>query len=358
MTVDPVRIGYVGCGYMAQKVHMPNVMALEELRLEAIAELRPDLRETVARRFGVERTYPSHRELLADPGIEAIVVSGHYSGQGDVAREALEAGKDVLMEKPLATSLAQADEILAAERASGRRLMVAYMKRYDPGYRTLKRLIADPESDLGEIVLMRFHSWDGGEWEGGLDVEYAESSEPMPEGPEHFPEWLAAERRGQYSLYLQQFTHSVNMMRWLLDADDDMEVVAVDLDDDVFTGVVSFKVAGRRAVMETGWGYNHECDEHLMIYCERGWLRATAVPLLLRNQPVKVEVGRTRVRDGQLAGGEVAEVFDGDWGWSYREEMRHFAQALRAGEPFVSSGADSRTDVRIFGDIFRKLPPV
>jgi predicted dehydrogenase len=357
MTSTPIRVGYVGCGYMAQKVHMPNLMGLDEFSLDAIAELREDIRDSVSRRLGVERTYSSHRELAQDPDLDAVVVSGHYSWQGDIAAELLLAGKHVLVEKPLAISLEQADRILEAERASGKRLMVAYMKRYDPGYRLLKRLLHDPERrrELGEPVYIRYHSFDGCEWEAGLDTRQDESTLPMPEGPEHFPEWLAPEWRTQYSLYLQMFTHNVNMMRWLFDAGDDMQVVAVDLDEDVFTGIVTFKVAGHRASLETAFAINHETDENLQIYCKQGWLRASAVPLLLRNAPVRVHMGRSWSRDGLPAGGEVLEVDPGEWRWSYKEELRHFAHALRTGDPFDSSAADSRTDVRVFEDIFRKV---
>jgi predicted dehydrogenase len=345
-----VTLGYIGCGFMAQKVHIPNIVGLDEVRLLAVAEPRGDLLERVATRYGIPRTYASHRELAADNEIEAVMISGHYSGQGELAIDFLKAGKHVLVEKPMATSVEQADRILAAEASSdGARLMVAYMKRYDPGYRLLRKLLddADLRRELGEAVLIRYHSFDGGEWLGGLDTTLVTSEEPVPEVATSYPEWLGASRREQYILYLQQYTHNVNLMRWLFRTDDRIWVRHVDLDDDDYTGVVIFDLDGRRATLETGMAESHTWDDELQIFFERGWLKASAKPLLLRNQPVTVELSRF----GSGAG-EVTTLTPSEWLWSSREEVRHFAAALRSGEPFESSGRDSRTDVRVFEDVF------
>lgn len=350
--MKPVAIGYIGCGFLAQKVHIPNIVGLDELELVAIAEPRGDLLEQVGRRYGVRRTYTSHLELIADPEIEAVMISGHYSGQGELAIDALTAGKHVLLEKPMATSLEQADRILAAEAGNeaGARLMVAYMKRYDPGYRLLRSLLDDASlrRELGDAILIRYHNLDGGEWLGGLDTPLAASELPLPIAATAYPDWLEASRRERYVLYLQQYTHNINLIRWLFGVADRIRVRHVDLDDDDYTGVVIFDVDGRRAVLETGVAESNTWDDELQIFFERGWLKATATPLLLRNQPVTVQLSRL----GADAG-EVRALTPREWLWCYREEVRHFATALRTGEAFESSGSDTRTDVRIFEDIFR-----
>jgi predicted dehydrogenase len=351
--MKPVAIGYIGCGFLAQKVHIPNIVGLGEVELVAIAEPRGDLLEQVGRRHGVRRMYTSHLELAADPEIEAVMISGHYSGQGELAIDALTAGKHVLLEKPMATSLEQADRILAAEAGNdaGARLMVAYMKRYDPGYRLLRSLLTDASltRELGEAILIRYHNLDGGEWLGGLDTPLATSELPLPQTTTAYPEWLEVSRRERYVLYLQQYTHNINLIRWLFGVGDRIRVRHVDLDDDDYTGIVIFDVDGRRAVLETGVAESNTWDDELQIFFERGWLKATAAPLLLRNQPVTVQLSRLGARAG-----EVRTLTPTEWLWSYREEVRHFATALRTGEAFESPGSDTRTDVRIFEDIFRR----
>ena len=107
--VDKVRIGYVGCGMMAQRVHLPNFASLPDCELVALAEVRRDLGEKVQRRYGIPRLYPDHRGLIDDPQVDAIAVSAAFATQAEVARECLAAGKPVYMEKPMAISIAQAE---------------------------------------------------------------------------------------------------------------------------------------------------------------------------------------------------------------------------------------------------------
>src|SRR3989442_9917520 len=143
MSVDqrPVRFGYVGCGFMAQKVHLPNFSRIPGCELIALAEVRAGLRDRVADRYRIPRRYRSHEEMAQDPEIEAVGVSAGYALQGQMARDLLRAGKHVFMEKPMAVSVAAAEEILAASREGGGRLMGALMKGYNAGNETAKRAL-------------------------------------------------------------------------------------------------------------------------------------------------------------------------------------------------------------------------
>ncbi len=179
--MDPLRIGYIGCGFMAQRVHLPNFWSIPDCHLLALAELRPGLGRKVQARYGIERLYRDHLEMLADPDIDAVALSAAFSVQSDLARDCLAAGKDVFMEKPMAISLRQADAILETERTSGKRLMVGYMKRYDAGNELVKSTIDQylASGELGDLSYMRNHSY-GGNWTAGHDGPLETSDEPMP----------------------------------------------------------------------------------------------------------------------------------------------------------------------------------
>ena len=343
-----VRLGYVGCGFMAQKVHIPNFSSIPDCDLIALAEVRAELGQKVQARFDIPRLYAGHQALLADPEVEAIAVSAGFMVQGEIARDALLAGKDVFMEKPMAISLAQADAILDAVRHSGRRLMVGYMKRYDAGNQLVKtRLDAfKAGGELGPITYARNHGFCG-DWIAGLDAPMETTGEPMPSVPAVGPAWLPPEFLNPYLGYLQQYTHNVNLLRWLLDAGDDVKVRVVDLDDDGYTGVVILDMAGTRAVLETGSISHYRWDEHTQIYFRHGWIKTWAPPLLLKQVPAEVEIYR--------AGQEQSlsrPVPQPRWSWSYKREVEHFIHCLQAGAPFESSGEDTRTDVRLFEEIF------
>ncbi len=347
---DKVRMGYVGCGFMAQKVHIPNIFSIDDCELVALAEVRPKLGRAVQERWRIPRLYASHMELAADPEIEAVGVSAHYALQGEIAIDLLRAGKHVIMEKPMAISVAQAERILSAEREGGGRLMVAYMKRYDAGNLLFKRMLDEfrGSGQMGKVRYMRNHGFCG-DWTGGNDTPMLGTDEPYPPVETTWPDWLPEEYRNGYLGYLQQYTHNVNLMRWFLDAGGDVQVVAVDLDRAGLAGVVVLQVGGCRAVLESGALPYHGWEEHTQIYFEKGWLKTEAPPLLLKNVPATVEVYRADEADKALT-----QYFPRDGRtWSYKEEMRHFVQQVRSGEPFRSPGTDAMEDVRVLEGIYR-----
>ena len=343
-----IRLGYVGCGYMAQKVHIPNYQAIPDCELVALAEVRQQLGRKVQARFGIPKLYPDHEAMLADPEIEAIAVSAAFMVQGQIARDALLAGKHVFMEKPMAVSMVQGEAILAAARQHGARLMVGYMKRYDAGNELVKAKIDAYRSsgELGPITFARNHGFCGN-WTAGIDVPMDTTDEPMPRVPAAGPDWLPPQYLDQYLGYLQQYTHNINLLRWFLDGGDRVAVRAVDLDDDGYTGIAILDVNGTRAVLETGRVSHYRWDEHTQVYFRDGWIKTWAPPLLLKQVPAEVEIYR--------AGEEqtfTRAIPRPAWGWSYQREAAHFVRCLQTGEPFRSSGEDTLTDVRLFEEIF------
>jgi len=335
---------------MAQKVHLPNLVSLPECEVVAAAELRPKLGDKVCRRFGIPTLYPSHVELAADPQVDAVAISGHFAAQGEAAIDVLRAGKDVFMEKPLAVSAEQADRILDAERQSGRRLMVGYMKRYDAGNVLFKQLLDEfrQSGEMGEIQYVRNHGFCG-DWTAGLDTPMDTTDEPYPTPPDIWPAWLPEPHRRTFVSYLQQYTHNVNLVRWFLGASDDATAIATDFTPGTIAGVAVLAVAGVRAVIESGSVTYHGWDEHTQVYFQKGWLKTEAPPLLLRNVPATVEVYRG-AQDHKTR----SEMFPATGRtWSYKEELRHFIQCVRDRAPFRSPASDAAADIRLLEAIYR-----
>ncbi|HEX4214543.1 MAG TPA: Gfo/Idh/MocA family oxidoreductase [Candidatus Dormibacteraeota bacterium] len=348
---EPIRLGYVGCGFMAQAVHLPNFSTLSGCRLLALAEVRPGLARAVAERFRIERIYSSHLELAEDPDIEAVGVSAGFGQQGEIAADLLRSGKHVFMEKPMAVSVAQAERLLEAASQGGARLMVGYMKRHDPGNVLARETIArwQAEGDAGDVVYARNHGFCG-DWLSRLDrSSLISTDEPMPQATvdDLLPDWLPAEQRSGYVGYLQQYTHNINLLRYLLGAGDEVAVRSTDLDADGIRGLVVLDAGGVRAVVESGGIAYHDWDEHTQVYFQRGWVHAWSPPLMARESQARVEVYR---------GGEGAAFTHPvpPAGWAYREEAAAFLRCLRSGEEFRSSGRDTLTDVRLFEEIYRR----
>ncbi|MBM3234665.1 Gfo/Idh/MocA family oxidoreductase [Candidatus Poribacteria bacterium] len=347
--MEPVKLGYVGCGFMAQKVHIPNFISIRDCELMALAEVRPKLGRKVQERYKIPRLYEHHLELAKDQEIEAVAVSADFALQGEIAKDLLRAGKHVFMEKPMAVSVEQAELILEAGRQSGKKLMVGYMKRYDAGNELVKSTVSKfrETGELGRLTYARNHGFCG-DWVCNLDTPMETTDESKPSAPVKAPEWLPAKWVGPYLGYLQQYTHNINLLRWLLDAGDKVQVKTVDLDDNGYTGIVIFDMAGVRVTLETGSISHYRWDEHTQIYFEHGWVHTWAPPLLLKNTPAEVEIYRA---------GEAQEISrpvpKPRWTWSYRREAEHFIANVRSDEPFRSSGEDTLNDVRLFEEIYR-----
>jgi predicted dehydrogenase len=104
--MEPIKLGYVGCGFMAQRVHIPNFIGIDDCELIALAEVRSQLGRKVQERHKIQRLYVDHLELAQDPEIEAVAVSADFALQGEIPKDLLRAGKHVFMEKPaLSTDL-------------------------------------------------------------------------------------------------------------------------------------------------------------------------------------------------------------------------------------------------------------
>jgi predicted dehydrogenase len=350
-----VRFGYVGCGFVAQRIHIPNFASLSDCEFLALAEARPDLGRKVAARYGIPRLYASHLELAADPDIEAVGVSAPYVLQGRIAEDLLHAGKHVFMEKPMAVSVARAESIVAAEKAGGARLMVGYMKRYDAGNVLLKQHLDAwrASGEMGRLLYARNHGFCGN-WVYAQDpnVPFDTSPDPAPPAPDECPGWLPEHLRGHYLGYLQQYTHNVNLLRFFLGDDaGTARAESVHLDPDGLTGLVVLDINGTRAVVESASTRFHGWEEHTTIYFEGGWLRTCAPPLMAKETSASVEIYRAAA-DGR-APQAITEYATP--GWAYREEAKHFVTGVRSGAPFHSSAADTLVDVRLFEDIYRRF---
>ncbi len=158
-----VKLGYVGCGFMAQKVHLPNFAALPGCELVALAEVREGLGRRVQKRFGIKKFYRHHLEMAEDREIDAFAVSAAFAVQGEIGKDLLRTGRPVFMEKPMAISIGQAEAILEAAQTPGARLMIGYMKRYDAGNELVKERVDQfrAPGELGPVTFARAHGFCG-----------------------------------------------------------------------------------------------------------------------------------------------------------------------------------------------------
>ena len=147
-----LNVGILGCGPIAQAGHFESCTKASNARLYAICDVADDLRERMACTHAPEKTFGDYDAMLADPNVDAVIIATSDAFHVAASIKALEAGKHVLCEKPMAVGL---DESLALQEAvtrSGRYFQIGHMKRYDLGLQETKRFI---EEEMGEIVALK-----------------------------------------------------------------------------------------------------------------------------------------------------------------------------------------------------------
>lgn len=148
-----IRTGLIGFGLGGTVFHAPLIEAVDGLELAAVATSRG---EAVAAAYpGVPAVVAE--ALIADPTIELVVVSTPNASHAALARAALEAGKHVVVDKPLTPSAAEAEALIALAAARGRLLVPFHNRRWDSDFLALRALVESGR--LGEILLFEAH-WD------------------------------------------------------------------------------------------------------------------------------------------------------------------------------------------------------
>jgi predicted dehydrogenase len=143
-----LRIGIIGCGLIAQVMHLHYLRELRDrFEIAAVCDLSRTVVDQVGERYGVSKRFTDWGALLEEP-LDAVMVltSGSHA---PIAIAAAQAGRHVFIEKPIALSVEEGLSIIAAGQKAGVRLMVGYMKRYDPA---VERMAAE----LKGIAPLRF----------------------------------------------------------------------------------------------------------------------------------------------------------------------------------------------------------
>ena len=154
-----LRIALLGTGWIMD-FHARAALEHPGAELVAAANWREPSLRRLAGRYGIARTTTDWRALAADPGVDAAVVGTPNALHAPQAVAFLEAGKHVLVEKPMARTVAEADAMVAAARGSGAFLMVAHCWRFHPDVRALRARVE--AGQLGEIVKTRSYGGHAG----------------------------------------------------------------------------------------------------------------------------------------------------------------------------------------------------
>lgn len=146
------RVGIIGCGAIARKRQAPAVAKYPGVELAGFADVNKSMAEKMAEQYGAH-SYRGMEDMLADPTVDAVCVCVPERFHVDVTIRCLEAGKDVLLEKPMAMNAEESQRIVEAWEKSQRRLMIAYSQRFYREHILAKELIQ--RGEIGRVFSFR-----------------------------------------------------------------------------------------------------------------------------------------------------------------------------------------------------------
>ena len=153
MSDGPVKVGVAGLGRSGWNIHSKRFGQIPEMfKVVAVLDAREDRRKEAEEKFGC-RTYTDYDELLKDDDVEMQVVAMPSNLHSPWSIQAMEAGKDVVCEKPMASSLADADKMIGVSEKTGKLLAIYQNRRYSTDFVKVKQVI--DSGKLGRIVMIR-----------------------------------------------------------------------------------------------------------------------------------------------------------------------------------------------------------
>lgn len=332
---------------VGQMCHLANFAANPACRVVAIADLRPDLAAAAAQKFDIARVYGTHRELLADSEVSAVVVVTKRRATGPIVLDALNSGRHVLSEKPMAYTTAQAVALAETARRQNLVYSIGYMKRHDAGVARalaeLTRIRAD--QSLGRVIGAK--GWCFGGNTGRSQDNFVMTGEARPDGLELWqdgPDWMPGAMRPGYDHFLNVFSHIINLVRYVLGSS---PAVAQSTVETSGAATVTLDFDGVACALQLVNGSEGGWREGLSIAFERGAVTIELPPpfaeqeaeIILDQQEQRTQLSREK-------------------SWAFRRQADAFVTDIVEQRTPLASGEDSVVDIALAEAIWKRQVPV
>ncbi|MBU8880154.1 Gfo/Idh/MocA family oxidoreductase [Bacillus sp. FJAT-29790] len=315
--MDKIKVGIIGCGSIAKHRHLPEYAGNEQVEIIAVCDIVEERAIEMARQYNA-KSYSNFEELLANPDITAVSVCTPNYLHAPISIAALNAGKHVLCEKPMATSREEAEKMIAAAGKNNKKLMIAHNQRFVPSHQKAKQLIENGE--VGKIYSFRTAFGHGGP--EGWSADGKET-------------WFFRKKEAFIGAMGDLGVHKTDLLRYIL-GEEIVEVGAfvetsakenADVDD---TAVCILKTeSGIIGTLAASWSYVSKEDNSTIIYGEKGILR-------LEDDPVHSLIAQ--YKNGEVVKYELGGIQTNEEGKQTESQViKHFVNSiLNDVEPLVT----------------------
>jgi UDP-N-acetyl-2-amino-2-deoxyglucuronate dehydrogenase len=341
-----IRFGIVGCGAIGP-THAGAIQQIDDAELVAVADALPERAKAIGSKFSVSNIYTNLQQLLDDKTIDVVCLCTPSGLHGEGAIAALNAGKHVIVEKPMEISLDACDRMIAAQKRSGKLLSIISQHRFDAASSLVKELI--DTGKLGKIFLAT------------AEVKWWRTQEYYDSG-----DW-----RGTWALdgggaLMNQAIHTIDLLQWLVGgvakvyaqttiaAHERIEV------EDVAVATLNFHNGAVGTFVATTAAYDGlpvridifgtqgsaiiEGDRLKLVTLKTG---ETFASERAAAHALSVAKGGTASVKDQASHREAAVEQGAVWGDAHRAQIQDFIRALRTGTPPLIDGKSGRDPVEI-----------
>jgi len=261
---EVARVALIGCGGIANR-HVKDFLQRKDCRITALCDTRPQAMEEKRAKIRQARpgedpaTREDYREILERDDVDGVAVLLPHSLHWPVAKAALEAGKHVLVEKPMTTSVAEALELIETAKRTGRKLAIAYQRAYLPEYLYARQAVEN--GDLGQVRFMTVH----------LEQAWLQAVTR----PDRAKGWKADPAQAGGGQLVDTGSHTLAALLQVCQMDPDEVYASIDccgLPVDVNTAMVVRFAQGPRAAISIG-GFGHSVTESIRIVGDKASLK-------------------------------------------------------------------------------------
>lgn len=323
--MNKLRVGIVGLGWVSQVFHLPILTKMEDVEVVAVCDRDKSRSRMISERFGITRSYTDFQQMIGKEDLEAIHVCTSTDAHLPVTLAALEAGKDVFVEKPIARRYSEALQMAEAARAHKRKLMVGMNNRFRPDTMILKSFIE--KGELGKIFYIK-SGW----------LRKLANDNP----------WITQKDKAGGGVFLDLGIVMLDLILWMLDFPPVHRVSAkmyMHKTKSVEDSCISFieMKYGTSLMLEASWSFHSAQD---FFYCDFFGADGSAMinPLRIHKQlhgnlvnvtPAKVETPYNLFRK------------------SYENELRHFVGAARGLHEVISTGDEAVHRMKIVEAVYQ-----
>ena len=328
--MDKVRYGIIGCGVIGP-THASALNNIESAELVAVADIDEEKGKQFAEKYGAESYYTDYHELLGRDDIDAVSICTPHYLHGPMAIDAARAGKHALVEKPMAITMAQADQMIQEFESAKLNLGAIFQHRFDSGAQCIRKAI--DEGRLGKLV------------RGGSYTKWYRSQEYFGDG------WRGKLAEGAGGALINQAIHMVDLLRWFMGP---VEAIAANIAtlthdieaEDVAIASIKFK-SGALGTVEASVSTVPNMPEQLEISGTKGTVLIEGTKLI--RWDVEGESLEQMQDEGQCDSRFQGKSYYGD---SHPRQIEEFVEAIIGGRKPYIDGVEGRKAVEVVLGIY------